>query len=165
MDGASKTKVCTRVRKPAGDPVDLAVAAIRNAQSRLIRLLAGEDDSVGRKAAAALKALDPPPIWPLFEALSKERGADSRLKIVAVLAGMGALEPIRVMVVLSEVLRVEQDLKVKRAILGVMVTVGKAAMDARPVRPTGRDPRAQSSTRGDVGNGQNADSRGRRRTT
>ncbi len=55
--------------KGRANPVDRAVADIRRATNRLIKLLASEDESVGLRAAAALAMVDPPPIWALTDVL------------------------------------------------------------------------------------------------
>lgn len=45
--------------KKSADPVNRAVAAIRAAQERLVRLVDSKEDMVSRKAIVALQALDP----------------------------------------------------------------------------------------------------------
>ena len=116
--------------KKSADPVDRAVAAVRGAQDRLVRLLHSEDDAVRRKAVVALQALDPLPISPVADALLGARDADSRLRLVALLGAMGSFEPIRVLAELAAALKVEKDMRVRRAILNTMVVVGMATVDA-----------------------------------
>ncbi len=55
--------------KETANPVDRAIADIRRATNRLIKLLASKDESVGLRAAAALAMVDPPPIWALTDVL------------------------------------------------------------------------------------------------
>ncbi len=112
------------------DPVARAVAAIRTAQNRLVSLLVSKEDPVSRKAAAALQAQDPPPIWPLTEALLKAQDAGFRLRLIQVLAAIGPAEPIRVVVALGEAVKAEKDMTIKHAILNAMVEVGTGLQQA-----------------------------------
>ncbi len=130
--------------KKAKEPVDKAVADINRATNRLIDLLTGQDESIGSRAVAALAALDPPPIWALSDALLKEPDATSRLGIIRALTGMGVVEPFRVVIALSEAVKAEKDLEVKKATFDAMVSVRMKIVDARgggtggDARPTPR---------------------------
>lgn len=112
----------------AKDPVAKAVADIKKATDRLIGLVASADEAVGARARAAVRALDPPPIWPLTEALLKARDAGLRLKLVAILAEIGPMEPLRVVAALGEAVKVEKDRDVRVATLNAMVAVGMATV-------------------------------------
>jgi len=116
--------------KKSADPVDRAVAAVRGAQDRLVRLLHSKDDAVRRKAVVALQDQDPLPISPVADALFRARDADSRLRLVALLGAMGAFEPIRVLAEFATALKGEKDMRVRRSILNTMVVVGMATVDA-----------------------------------
>ena len=101
MEAGSKTEGGTRSRGPAGDPVDRAVADIRRATDRLIKLLASKDAAVGLRAAAALAEVDPPPIWALTDVLIRSGDRGLRLKVVAVLGRIAEVEQVRVLCALG----------------------------------------------------------------
>ena len=122
------------------DPVDRAVAAVRTAQDRLVRLLHSEDDAVRRKAVVALQAQDPLPISPVADALFRARDADSRLRLVALLGAMGAFEPIRVLAEFATALKGEKEMGVRRAILNTMVVVAMGSHRACGAQPEGGGP-------------------------
>ena len=122
------------------DPVDRAVAAIRTAQDWLVGLLGSKDDTVSRKAAAALQAQDPLPIWPLTEALLGARVAGIRLRLIGVLAAIGPAEPLRVVAALGEAVKAEKDMAIKQAALSAMVEVGMGLQQACGALDRGNGP-------------------------
>jgi HEAT repeat protein len=102
-------------RRPVTE-VERAVRAHERAIARLIRLLKHEEEAVRSEAAAALKKLDPPPAWPLGEALlNHSRDTSLRLRIIRLLVALAEVDPIRVVHVLCEAFKERRDLEVKRA--------------------------------------------------
>jgi HEAT repeat protein len=101
-------------RRPVTE-VERAVQAHKRAIARLIRCLKHPDEAVRSEAAAALKGLDPPPTWPLGEALLGSRDRALRLSIIKVLVSLAAVDPIRVLLVVCEAFKERRDVEVKRA--------------------------------------------------
>ena len=103
------------------DPVDQAVAEIKRGTDRLIRLLASEDLAIGARADAALRALDPPPIGPLAEALFTARDPKVRAGAAAVLGSAADADKLRVLVILGHAFKAEADMAVRLAIVDAML--------------------------------------------
>ena len=101
-------------RRPVTE-VGRAVQAHKRAIARLIRCLKHPDEAVRSEAAAALKGLDPPPTWPLGEALLGSRDRPFRLRIIKVLVSLAEVDQVRVVCVLCEAFKERRDPEVKRA--------------------------------------------------
>ena len=100
----------------SGNEVDRALASVKRALAQLINLLKHPDEAVRAGAADALKGLDPPPTWPLGEALLGSRDRPFRLRIIKVLVALGEVDQVRVVCVLCEAFKERRDLEVKRAV-------------------------------------------------
>jgi hypothetical protein len=114
-----------------------AVETLRRATGALIDLLKHQDESVRSEAAAALKRLDPPPTWALGEALLGSRDTAFRLRIIKVLVGVAAVDPVRVVHVLCEAFKERRDLEVKRAAATALLVLVSERPGPSP-SPTGR---------------------------
>src|SRR6516162_4310824 len=101
-------------RRPVTE-VGRAVRAHNRAIARLIRCLKHPDEAVRSEAAAALKAIDPPPTWALGEALLRSQDRALRLGIIEVLVAMAEVDQVRVLYILCEAFKERRDLAVKRA--------------------------------------------------
>jgi HEAT repeat protein len=97
----------------SGKEVDRALASVKRALAQLINLLTHPDVAVRSGAAAALKELDPPPTWPLGEALLGSRDTEFRLRIIKVLAALAALDQLRVVFILCEAFKHRRYVEVK----------------------------------------------------
>ena len=95
--------------------VQRAIQAPTQAIAQLINLLKHPAEAVRPEAAASLKGLDPPPTWPLGEALLGSRDTDFRLRIIEVLVAMAEVDQVRVLYILCEAFKERRDLAVKRA--------------------------------------------------
>jgi hypothetical protein len=114
-----------------------------------IRLLKHEDESFRSEAAAALKRLDPPPTWPLGEALVDSRDTAFRLRIIKVLVALAAVDQVRVLCVLCEAFKQRRDLEVKRAVataLLVLVTE-RSGPSPSPLERPAPDPKREEYPR------------------
>jgi hypothetical protein len=109
-------------RRPVTE-VGRAVRAHNRAIARLIRLLKHEDESVRSEAAAALKAIDPPPTWPLGEALLGSQDRALRLRIIKVLVALAEVDNVRVLYILCEAFKERRDLEVKRAVATALLVL------------------------------------------
>ena len=103
--------------------VDRALASVKRALAQLINLLKHPDEAIRSEAAAALKGLDPPPTWPLGEALLGSRDTAFRLRIIKVLVTLAAVDQVRVVCVLCEAFRQRRDLEVKRAVATALLVL------------------------------------------
>jgi len=124
--------------KGRANPVDRAVADIRRATNRLIKLLASKDEAVGLRAAAALAMVDPPPIWALTDVLIQSGDKGLRLKVVAALGRMAEAEQVRVLCALGTAFMAVKDPDVRMAMIDAMLkmkTVFEQASQARPPGP------------------------------
>ena len=122
----------------SGNEVDRALASVKRALAQLINLLKHPDEAVCSEASAALKGLDPPPTWPLGEALLGSRDRAFRLRIIKVLVALAAVDQVRVLCVLCEAFKQRRDLEVKRAVataLLVLVTERSGPSPSPPERP------------------------------
>ncbi len=100
-----------------------ALASVKRALAQLFNLLKHPDEAVRSEAAAALKGLDPPPTWPLGEALLGSRDTDFRLRIIKVLVALAAVDKVRVVCVLCEAFKERRDLEVKRAVATALLVL------------------------------------------
>jgi hypothetical protein len=105
------------------DPVAKAVADIRKATDRLIGLLASADASVGLRAAAALREVDPPPIWRLASALVESRDRGLRARIIEVLVQLSETDKIVVLCALAWVLRAAKEPSTKMEVVNGMIAL------------------------------------------
>src|SRR5918993_3374285 len=101
--------------KETANPVDRAVADIRRATTRLIKLLASKDASVGQRAAAALTMVDPPPIWALTDVLIQSGDKGLRLKVIAALGRIAEVEQVRVLCALGTAFMAVKDTDLRMA--------------------------------------------------
>jgi HEAT repeat protein len=122
--------------------VERAIRAHKRAIARLIRLLKHEDEAVRSGAAAALKGLDPPPTWPLGEALLGSRGTDFRLRIIKVLVALAAVDQVRVLYILCEAFKERRDLEVKRAAALALLALVPRRLGPSPSPPERPAPEA-----------------------
>jgi hypothetical protein len=123
--------------KKSANPVDRAVADIRRATTRLIKLLVDKDESVGQRAAAALAVIDPPPIWALTDVLIQSNDKALRLKVVAVLGRITEAEQVRVLCALGSAYMAVKDTDVRLAMIDTMLamkTIYEQAAQAAPTR-------------------------------
>jgi hypothetical protein len=116
--------------RPATE-VERAVRAHDRAIARLIRCLKARDETLRSEAAVALKELDPP-TWPLGEALLGSRDTAFRLKIIRVLVSLAEVDPIRVLLVLSEAFKERRDPEVKRAAAAALLVLVTERMGQGP---------------------------------
>ncbi len=107
-------------RRPVTE-VGRAIQAHTRAIARLIRCLKHPDEAVRSEAAAALKGLDPPPTWPLGEALLGSRDTDFR--IIKVLVALAAVDNVRDVCVLCEAFKERRDVEVKRAVVTALLVL------------------------------------------
>ena len=70
-----------------------------------------------------LKGLDPPPTWPLGEALLGSRDTAFRLRIIKVLVALAAVDQVRVVCVLCEAFKERRDVEVKRAVATALLVL------------------------------------------
>jgi hypothetical protein len=70
-----------------------------------------------------LKGLDPPPTWPLGEALLGSRDTGFRLRIIKVLVALAAVDKVRVLCVLCEAFKQRRDPEVKRAVATALLVL------------------------------------------
>jgi hypothetical protein len=99
------------------DPVGRALADIRRANTRLIKLLAHEDELVGRRAAAALATIDPPPIAALTDVLIQAKDKVLRLEIIAALGRIAEVEQVPVVMALGTAYLAIKDPDVRLAMV------------------------------------------------
>ncbi len=78
--GAAKTGT-EEVERAAGDP--------KGDVAELIRRLKSPDRVIRAKAAAALRRLDPPPTWELFEAMIRAEDASYQAEIMKIMRRPG----------------------------------------------------------------------------
>jgi hypothetical protein len=71
---------------------------------------------VRAEAAAALRELDPPPTWPLAEALRGSRDTAFRIRIVEVLVSMYEVDQVRIQCILAAVFKDPRDAAVQQAV-------------------------------------------------
>jgi hypothetical protein len=101
-------------------------------------MLKHRDEAVRSEAATALKGLDPPPTWPLGEALLGSRDRAFRLRIIKVLVALAAVDQVRVVCILCEAFKQRRDLEVQRAVataLLVLVTERSGPSPSPPEPP------------------------------
>jgi hypothetical protein len=143
--------------KETANPVDRAVADIRRATNRLIKLLAHKDELVVQRAAAALALMDPPPIWALTEVLIQSGDKGLRLKVVAVLGRIAEVEQVRVLCALGTAYMVVKDPDLRMAMIDAMLKMKTVFEQASPAPPPGAAPHADGHTQRaevpDVGDG------------
>ncbi len=124
--------------KETANPVDRAVADIRRATNRLIRLLASKDEAVGLRAAAALSEIDPPPIWALTDVLIRSGDKGLRLKVVAALGKIAEGEQVRVVYALGTAYMAVEDPDVRLALVDAMLAMKPAFEQASQAPPPGQ---------------------------
>ena len=132
--------------KETANPVDRAVADIRRANNRLIKLLASEDETIGLRAAAALADIDPPPIWALTDVLIRSGDRGLRLAVVAALARIAEAEHIRVLYALGTAYMAVADPDVRMALVEAMLGMKPAFEQASQVTPPGPAPHGDGHT-------------------
>src|SRR4051794_36449995 len=132
--------------KGQANPVDRAVADIRRATSRLIKLLASEDEAVGLRAAAALAMVDPPPIWALTDVLIRSGDKGLRLKVVAALGRIAEAEQVRVLIALGTAFKAVKDPDLRMAMIDAMLTMKMVFEQASQAPAPGAAPRADGHT-------------------
>ncbi len=137
--------------KETANPVDRAVADIRRATNRLIKLLASKDEAVGMRAAAALAEIDPPPIWPLADVLIQSGDKGLRLKVVAALGRIAEVEQVRVLCALGTAYMAVKDPDVRMALVGAMLAMKPAFEQASQARPPAAAPHADGHPPGTDG--------------
>ena len=123
--------------KGQANPVDRAVADIRRANNRLIKLLGSEDETVGLRAAAALAVIDPPPIWALTDVLIQSGDKGLRLRVVAALGRIAELEQVRVLCALGTAYLSVTDPDVRLAMVDAMLAMKPAFEQASQAPPPG----------------------------
>ena len=128
--------------KETANPVDRAVADIRRATNRLIKLLASKDEAVGLRAAAALAEVDPPPIWALTDVLIQSGDKGLRLKVVAALGRIAEAEQVRVLCALGTAYMAVKDPDVRMAMIDAMLAMKPAFEQASQAPPPGAAPHA-----------------------
>ncbi len=128
--------------KETANPVDRAVADIRRANTRLIKLLGSKDESVGLRAVTALAEMDPPPIWPLADVLIQSGDKGLRLRVVAALGRIAELEQIRVLCALGSAFMAVKDPDVRMAMVDAMLAMKPAFEQASRAPTPGAAPRA-----------------------
>ena len=132
--------------KETANPVDRAVADIRRATNRLIKLLASEDEAVGQRAAAALAMIDPPPIWALTDVLIQSGDKGLRLKVVAALGRIAEAEQIRVLCALGTAYMAVKDPDVRMAMVDAMLGMKMAFEQAGQAPTPGPAPHGEGPT-------------------
>lgn len=138
------------VKKPANS-VDRAVADIRRATTRLIKLLADRDESVGQRAASALVLIDPPPIWALTDVLIQANDKALRLKVVAVLGRIAEAEQVRVLCALGSAYMAVKDTDVRLAMIDAMLRMKTIYEQAAQATPAVHVPRGAGPPPGSAG--------------
>jgi hypothetical protein len=78
---------------------------------------------LGDPVRGELKGLDPPPTWPLGEALLDSRDTAFRLRIIKVLVALAAVDKVRVVCVLCEPFKERRDVEVKRAVATALLVL------------------------------------------
>jgi hypothetical protein len=119
----------------AATEVGRAVRAHRRALARLIALLKHADEAVHSEASAALEGLDPPPTWPLGEALLSGRDTAFRLRIIRLLVALAEVDQVRVVCILCEAFRQRRDPEVKRAAAAALLVLATERPGPGPSAP------------------------------
>ncbi|WZO96105.1 hypothetical protein EP7_003087 [Isosphaeraceae bacterium EP7] len=109
--------------------VQLAVKGLERATARLINLLKSPDEAVRAGASAALRGLDPPPIWELFRTLRKAGDAAFKVEIIRVMGGLGESYRIHVALAFAELWQAG-DPAIRRAIVDAFMQMGPAPAEA-----------------------------------
>ncbi len=112
----------------SGNEVDRALASVKRATGALINLLKSPDEAVRSEAAAALKGLDPPPVWDLIGALIKARDTRFRVEIIRVLGGLGEEYRVHVTLALAQLWQ-GGDPAIRQAIVDAVLSMGPASLD------------------------------------
>src|SRR4051812_15539105 len=107
--------------KETANPVDRAVADIRRATNRLIKLLASKDEAVAPRAPAGLAMGDPPPGRAPTDVLIQSGDKGLRFKVVAALGRMAEAEQVRVLCALGTAYMAVKDPDVRMAMIDAML--------------------------------------------
>src|SRR5688572_21116341 len=120
------------------DRVDRAVASVRAAVGRLIRLLCDEDPATFAKAAEAMMAVGPFAVGPLVAALGRAKSSRDRRVIIGALLTVGPMEMTPVMRALNTTLERDPDPRVRGAARAALDSLIMTALG--PTRSTSPPP-------------------------